>query len=168
MPTCMRQYEAVCAYRTIVGLLGSGHAPAALCQARYRFRAVKCDVITSDAMLRNRHDGSQQALCTQHVKVLPLGECDAFISHAWVDSSVPRARLRALHRWHAAFKAEHDGSSANVWFDSLCGPMSMQADLACLGASIAGCKQALARRPSRRVYGVFGDGDLPRDGRDIA
>ena len=138
LPVCGN--DEVCAYRTIVGLLGSGHVPAALCQARYRFRAVKCDVITSDAMLRNRHDGSQQALCTQHVKVLPLGECDAFISHAWVDP--PRARLRALHRWHAAFKAEHDGSSANVWFDQFCvDPMSMQADLACLGAFIAGCKQ---------------------------
>ena len=47
--------------------------------------------------------------------------------------------------------------------------MSMQADLACLGAFIAGRKQFVLLPAVLRAFMVcFGDGDLPRDGRDTA
>ena len=136
LPLCGNDEK--CAFSTIVGLLGSGHVPTALGQARSRFRAIRADVIVSPNVLRVRHDGSQLPL-VPFARRLPLGECDAFISHAWVDP--PSSRLHAMQRWHAAFMREH-GRVAHVWLDQFCvDPSNTQADLACLGGFIAGCRK---------------------------
>ena len=130
--------DEISSHTTIGCLLGSDDAPSALVHARGRFRAIPAAVVVSTDALRKRHDGSQLAFA-KFARRLPLGECDAFISHAWCDP--PERRLSALIRWHATFQHTH-GRPALVWLDQFCiDAASKQADLACIGAFIAGCRQ---------------------------
>ena len=137
LPLCGN--DEVSSLTTVGGLLGPGHEPAAALRiARDRFRAVPADGITHARMLRARHDGSQLPL-TALAWPTPLGACDAFISHAWLDC--PGRRFEALARWHCSFRKSH-GRTALVWLDQFCiDASSVRADLACIGSFIAGCRQ---------------------------
>ena len=137
LPLCGN--DEVSSLTTVGGLLGPGHEPAAALRlARDRFRAVPADGITHARMLRARHDGSQLPL-TALAWPTPLGACDAFISHAWLDC--PGRRFEALARWHSTFRQVHQ-RRALVWLDQFCiDASSVRADLACIGSFIAGCRQ---------------------------
>ena len=69
---------------------------------------------------------------------LPLGECDAFISHSWHDA-IEEAKSDALQRW----AAEHQAKDLFVWFDGMCLGDDLDTDLPCLPIWLSGCKNLL-------------------------
>ena len=135
LPLCGTEETAS---RTIViGLCGSSHMPSVLIHARGRFRTVPAGRIPLGSLIC-RHDGTHVPLASQAAHT-PLGLCDAFLSHAWIDPAA--ARFEALQRWRVDFLSTH-GRDAIVWIDQFCiDAASIQADLSCLAAYIAGCRK---------------------------
>ena len=122
---------------TIIGLCGSSGLATVIGRARARFRTVPASLVRAES-LGARYNGAHRPLA-QAARRTPLGECDAFISHAWIDPATER--FAALTRWHEGFVRRH-GRPADVWMDQFCvDEANLQADLACLGAYIAGCRR---------------------------
>ncbi|CAK0848014.1 unnamed protein product [Prorocentrum cordatum] len=85
----------------IAGLLGGCDARQAFAEAAARFRCIDLSMITEEEMATRDPD---PVLFKRSVQV-PLGECDAFISHSWSDGAAGKWAL--LQRWREAFIAKH-------------------------------------------------------------
>jgi hypothetical protein len=143
-----------------IGALMGGHRSSSILKilnrARERFRAVslnqllenqafhrilKGNSITRAHLLKaeNTDAGTDAGVIPILEAVhLPLGECDAFISHSWHDA-IEEAKSDALQRW----AAEHQAKDLFVWFDGMCLGDDLDTDLPCLPIWLSGCKNLL-------------------------
>jgi len=104
-------------------------------QARSRFRCVELAQLHEAELSNNVPD---PALFQKSIPI-PLGKCDAFISHSWHDD--PEKKWQALQSWRAEFIAEN-GREPTVWLDKTCINQSdIEADLRCLPIFLSGCNE---------------------------
>jgi hypothetical protein len=127
--------HAKAAAASIAGLLGDCSVAEVVAQARTRFRCVRLSQIPKERLATRDPD---VALCALAVQV-PLGECDAFVSHSWSDNG--EVKWTVLQEWCDAFAAEH-GREPTLWLDKACvNQADIEADLKCLPVFLSGCKE---------------------------
>jgi len=120
---------------SIAGLLGGCDARQAFAEAAARFRCIDLSMITEEEMAIRDPD---PVLFKRSVQV-PLGECDAFISHSWSDGAAGKWAL--LQRWREAFIAKH-GREPKVWIDKCCADQAdIAAYLRCLPIFLSSCRE---------------------------
>ena len=120
----------------VAALMGSHRPEQVLARAKKTFRALPIKSIGMDDLGSSSDTG-----LFAKTSLVPLGGCDAFISHSWHDSG--RQKFGALSAWSKSFEAEHKRLPI-VWLDKA----SIQQDdiensLACLPVYLAGCKRLI-------------------------
>ncbi|EOD06594.1 hypothetical protein EMIHUDRAFT_106821 [Emiliania huxleyi CCMP1516] len=116
------------------------HRPSELLpMAAASFRSVRFDLLRPSDL-----DGSHPAASEGRAERCSLGQCDAFVSHAWSDPAGPK--WDALAAWAADFERGH-GRPPRLWLDRLClagDQRSASEALPCLPIYLSGCLVRLA------------------------
>lgn len=127
--------EAVQTAAAIAALIGNQDAEKALQTASSKFRYIRCDRLTEEALKESKPDPKLYTLSHE----AELGAVDAFISHSWSDSA--SAKWAAIQKWRRKFKVKH-GREPTLWLDKFCiDQTDIDANLLCLPIFLGGTKK---------------------------
>ena len=120
----------------IAAMMGRSSHEQVLRLAEKSFRVLPLAGIT-EAHLASNADTDMFSLTQK----MPLGSCDAFISHSWSDPG--ERKHEVLTEWHEEFRKAYE-RSADVWLDKACINQSNIAEsLACLPVYVGGCSRLI-------------------------
>ena len=121
---------------SIAALVGGVNPMMALANAETRFRILPLDSLTQNDLTDSKDTG-----LNKRTKSSKLGECDAFMSHAWCDDGV--AKYASLQEWAKPYMERGQGMPS-IWLDKACiDQANIDASLASLPVFLSGCKTLL-------------------------
>ena len=121
---------------SIAALVGGVNANIALANAEKRFTILPLGSLTQADLTSSMDTGLNKR--TKHAQ---LGECDAFMSHAWCDDGV--AKYASLQEWAKPY-VERGQGMPSIWLDKACIDQgNIDASLASLPVFLPGCKTLL-------------------------
>ena len=121
----------------IAAMIGKLDAQAVLTLSRRNFRGIPYSAMTRTHLDPTSHAQTLRGLA----KRIPLGTCDAFISHSWSDPADDK--WSALCEWAEAFSRAHK-NEPTFWFDRACiDQQNITEQLACLPVWLSGCRTLL-------------------------
>eukprot|EP00325_Prymnesiales_sp_UTEX-LB-985_P015316 CAMPEP_0174762368 /NCGR_PEP_ID=MMETSP1094-20130205/109742_1 /TAXON_ID=156173 /ORGANISM="Chrysochromulina brevifilum, Strain UTEX LB 985" /LENGTH=312 /DNA_ID=CAMNT_0015968321 /DNA_START=622 /DNA_END=1560 /DNA_ORIENTATION=- len=115
----------------------SGQSVENMCEeAMKNFRAIPYEKLREDDLSSNQDTG-----LANRAVLVPLGGCDAFMSHSWSDNAA--IKWKELTRWITIFQT-HTGRMPTLWIDKGCIDQSnITTSLGYLPIFLGGCQKLL-------------------------